>query len=260
MKKITQLLLIAGLILAGQCFVYGQSGKIALQHNGGLTLYTDLTLAMAGAVDGDTLYLPGGTVYVSGNAWFYINKRLTIIGAGHNPDSTSATYKTVVPVPVYIVTGADNGSLTGIQCDGLSFGSTNSDENINNYKIERCKIERLYPSIDNVSTSSNIIISENVITMLVFSTYQGNLGFLSVLFEKNIFGPDSYYIKDALFNNNIFYNNSEIDDCVFEYRQCNGVLTEHTITAVAHSFFTCGIWDSINVLSGSLTVVYSDIC
>jgi len=67
MKKMTQFLLIAGLILAGQCLVYGQLPKIALQHNGGLTVYTNLTLALAGAANGDTIYLPGGPVYSSGD-------------------------------------------------------------------------------------------------------------------------------------------------------------------------------------------------
>ncbi|MEI7983085.1 MAG: hypothetical protein WCI71_15655, partial [Bacteroidota bacterium] len=93
MKKLTKLLLFAGLILAGHSIVYGQQAKIALQHSGSMTTFTDITLALAASVNGDTLYLPGGPIYASGT--ILIDKSLTIIGVGHYPDSTTATYQTV---------------------------------------------------------------------------------------------------------------------------------------------------------------------
>ncbi len=247
MKKITKLLLIAGFILAGQCVVYGQQGKIALHHNGGLTIYTDLTIALAGAQNGDTLYLPGGTVYCSSGVT--INKTLTIIGAGHFPDSTAATYKTVIPTTVYVLTGADNGSLSGIQCENLEFGTGYSAQNVNNYRIERCKIGTLRPSQDNTSTSQNIQIYENVIENLVGSNYGWPpvyLGFSTAIFEKNIFGTIQYE-KVALFNNNIFYSPaytftlsmSTFNNCIIIYTGSNQAFFIGSTNTIFNNTLVC---------------------
>lgn len=205
MRKITQLLLIAGFMLAGQCFVYGQLGKIARQHTGNLTTFTDLTAALAASVNGDTLYLPGGPVYAS-NPTITIDKSLTIIGAGHYPDSTVATYQTIISGTVKIVTGADGGLLCGVKCNTLWFGSSTANHNVNNYRIMRCNITgQFYPSSGGQSLSQNILISECIINS---SSAWTSYYFTSVLFEKNIINvdPGSYYGGSGLFNNCIFYN------------------------------------------------------
>jgi len=205
MKKITQLLLIAGFILAGQCFVYGQYGKIARQHSGNLTTFTDLTLALAASVNGDTLYLPGGPVYAS-NATITIDKSLTIIGAGHYPDSTVATYQTTIAGTIRIVTGADGGVLCGVKCNDLWFGTSASNQDVINYRIMRCNITgELYPSFTGQSLSQNILISECIIN--TSSVWTSNY-FTTVLLEKNIIhvDPTYYYGGSGLFNNCIFYN------------------------------------------------------
>ncbi len=254
----TKVLLFAGFLFAGQYHVFGQTGKIALHHNGGVALYTNLNTALSGAVNGDTIYLPGGTVFVSTNP--YINKSLTIVGAGHHPDSTQATSRTVIPVSIYIASGADNGKLTGIQCQTVFFGSTYSDQNVNNYILERCNIGDLFPSYDNNSTSQNIMITENIISYLHDYSYNtGIVGFSSALFEKNIFGPNSHYSKDALFVNNIFY-------CYYNYFNFQkGTYNNNIIlcTANASTFSIGSTYTTFNntlvckLDTSALTVTYS---
>jgi len=205
MKKITQLLLLAGFIFAGQCFVYGQYGKIARQHNDTLTTYTDLIAAITASVNGDTLYLPGGPVYAS-NPTITIDKSLAIIGAGHYPDSTVATYQTTIAGTIKIVTGADGGVLCGVKCNTLWFGSSVANQNVNNYRIMRCNITgELYPSFTGQSSSQYILISECIIN--TSSVWTSNY-FTTVLFEKNIIhvDPSFYYGGPGLFNNCIFYS------------------------------------------------------
>ena len=208
MKKMTHLLLTAGFILAAQLFVNAQPGKIARQHAGSVTTFSDLTLALAASVSGDTLYLPGGSIYASSTVT--IDKSLTIIGAGHYPDSTAATYQTIIPSIVNIVTGADGGGLFGIKFGGtVQFGTSTANQNVNNFRIVRCYIPFFYPYFaagTGVTASQNILISENVIL------YMGLGGFLSAVFEKNIMTLGNsmsgyYYSGPATFNNDIFIGN-----------------------------------------------------
>jgi hypothetical protein len=203
MKKLTQVLIITGFILTGQCLVYGQLGKTSLQHGGSLTTYTDLTTALTASVNGDTVYLPGGSVFAS-NSTITIDKNLVIIGAGHYPDSTGATYQTVISKNIRILTGADGGMLCGVRCNNLIFGTSVSNQNVNNYRIVRCYIGDFQPSFSGQSTSENILISENVIKG--YAGWKNNY-FSSVLFEKNIFGPlyENFYGGYATFNNCIFH-------------------------------------------------------
>lgn len=205
MKNRKQLFLIAGFLLTTHCFVLAQPGKIGLQHSNAVTTFTDLTAALAASVNGDTLYLPGGTVFAS-NPTVTINKGLTIIGAGHYPDSTTATYQTIIPGTIFIVTGADGGLLTGVKCNELRFGTSVATQNVNNFRITRCNITgQFYPSFSGLSTSQNILISECIINNC--SSWSGNY-FASVLFEKDIIyvTASTPYGGTGLFNNCIFYN------------------------------------------------------
>ena len=84
--------------------------------------------AYAAASNEDTIYLPGGTFETSD-----INKRLTIYGAGHYPDSTLATGKTIISNSFNINTNTDSLLLEGIQFNG----SMTINSNVNYLVLKR---------------------------------------------------------------------------------------------------------------------------
>src|ERR1035437_9923929 len=69
---------------------YAQLTVVTLHHNGTTTPYysnSGFVDAYNVSVAGDTIILPGGNFNPPGS----IDRRLTIIGTGHYPDSTTAT-------------------------------------------------------------------------------------------------------------------------------------------------------------------------
>jgi hypothetical protein len=208
MKTLVKVFVIIGFVLLSQVHVCAQTGKITRLHAGNSTFFTSVAAAISAAADGDTLYLPGGPMDPTA---ITIDKKLTIIGAGHYPDSTAATNPTMFSGTIYVVTGADHGSLSGCICNRIEFGTSEANQNINTYLIERCRINALQlAAYTTGSTSNNIAIIENVILNII-DFYGGP----SVLFEKNIFrycySPSYCYVTysaAATFNNNIFDNTS----------------------------------------------------
>jgi hypothetical protein len=73
--------------------------KIALEHSGASSFFTDIPTAIDAAVSGDIIYLPGGSF----PGFDIFNKQLTIIGVGHNLDSTAATTMTLISGNIVMV-------------------------------------------------------------------------------------------------------------------------------------------------------------
>jgi hypothetical protein len=209
---------------------------IAVQHGSILTQYTTLDAAITGAEAGDFIFIPGGNYTLSTN----INKKLFIYGAGHYPDSTSVTNETKVESSATMVSGANEGLISGVHITGtVKFGTSSSNQIVNNYTIQRCKIDGdLKLSFDGTTTtlSNNFYISENIILGIL---YGGNSQ--TVIVEKNIF--ENYIINfqsGGTFRNNIFFYYhwyygfsdfsvfgydaaSSIKNCLFE----NNIILDH---------------------------------
>jgi hypothetical protein len=194
---------------------------IVVQHAGTPKFYTKLPDAITGALAGDTVYMPGG-----GFDGITINKKLYLIGVGHNPDSTSVTARTMVS-SIQLDAGSDGGLITGILSNLVVILN-----NVKNYTISRCNITsvgQIYPP----SLATNFTFTENVISEFqldnstglnvynnvfidffrtpINSTIKNNL-FLSVnssvsaancIFENNIFQQ----VGTCGGGNNVFYNN-----------------------------------------------------
>jgi hypothetical protein len=210
MKKAAKLGFIILTFFILHCSLSAQPGKIALQHNGVTALYTDLNVAITASMNGDTIYLPGGTIFPV-NQSITINKTLTIIGAGHFPDSTTATYRTMINGDIYILTGADGGSLCGVRFNGaIWFGNSVANQTVNNYRFIRCSLYNVIPgSTGGQNLSQNILFSECILLC------NGSAWFTSALFEKSIFTNFDRYggsTGSAVFNNCIFYTpNATLD-------------------------------------------------
>ncbi|KAF0130025.1 MAG: hypothetical protein FD155_1811 [Bacteroidetes bacterium] len=188
---------------------------ISVQNGSSSSFYTTLDLAISNALDGDTINLPGGSFSFTNT----IAKRLHFIGVGINPDSTSATVKTIFS-SVYSIfsfeNGAEFGSLTGIY-----FTSSLTFNQVNNYIIDRC----LFPALTLSVECTNITVKNCVVGNINGSNSQNNM-FISTFiygqvsnfginnnFKNNFFSYyiPSFYIPGALFNitgsfisNNIF--------------------------------------------------------
>lgn len=158
----------------------------------------------------DTIYLPGG-VFVAPD---YFDKRLTIYGAGHYPDSTSATGKTVIANTFTINPNADSFHLEGIECNGNVYIESNVNYLVlkrNNFQTvsfgpspvssnSRIEANVISGSID-LLNAANVLLMNNIINGQIINAKNGDF------IRNNIFLHVSYPVNAcsyALFENNIF--------------------------------------------------------
>jgi hypothetical protein len=201
---------------------------IAVQHAGSPKFYTKLPEAISGAMEGDTVYIPGGSFEA-----ITIDKPLHLIGAGHNPDSTSTTARTVVST-ISLTTGADGGSITGVQTGTIYISGT-----VHNYTIVRCNFSiTTIGTVDLTNLSiiesiaysfnlpgSNHTIANNIIRGYIsanYSTIKNNIFLFAPqaagvpyalnasysIIENNI--AEQYAVSGAYFNGCIFHNNVDL--------------------------------------------------
>lgn len=193
-------------------FVEAQS-VILVQKDNDVLLHSQLDSAMIEAPIGSTVYIPGGHFDVP-NEGLIIDKQLRIIGAGHYPDSTVATGRTVIDGNVFLITGADGGSIEGVYIDGnIEVGkSSNNETNINGYIIKRSNINYLdLGYTEKVSLASNFLIKDCVIRNDVSGDNIRNTIFLNNHFYDRLAYFDG---NNVSFENNIFFystNSSSYD-------------------------------------------------
>lgn len=193
MKKQLLFLLVILLAFGAQA----QTKKVALHHAGTTTLFTGnngYALAVTAAVSGDTIYLPGG--YWDATS---IDKRLTIFGAGHFPDSTAATGASILTGGFYFYPGADSTLFQGIQVNG----DINFTGGLVTYiTLNRCHFNRSihYSNTDHITYAENMIdydiVGQNIADFMVVRNN---------LFTGNPYNaPISSIVQGALIENNIF--------------------------------------------------------
>jgi len=238
MKKITLQIIIYLMLIAGG--VTAQN-LIAVQNGGNPEFYTKLDSAIVHAQNGDTIYLPGGNFTINDS----IDKCIHFIGAGHDPDSTNFTERTIISGSRQLIlkNGADNGSVSGIYFNSSGYyGEFNIQfiGNITNYTISRCYI---FTGIYIASQSNNVTMIENIIVYLnsagsnIYCLNNILLGFASFsysnIIRNNIFtftqgGYQQYtgYGNDCLFENNIFNPGS-----IFPWNYGNGNIYHNNLNA-----------------------------
>lgn len=199
--------------------VFGQK-KITLQSGNNASFYSTIDSAILNAANGDIIYIPGGSYVIPS---LVIDKGVQIFGAGHYPDSTSATGQTILTGEVRILTGADNGSLSGCNILGnVFFGSNATNQTVNNFGISRCSMSTLHISYDGqtLNNSTNLYISENVILGAIYGA-----NCINTLYKKNIVNGRLYNHSSSVFENNIFlhpggscydYFLNSVNGCVFD--------------------------------------------
>lgn len=185
--------------------------RFVVQNAGGATVYESFASALAASQQGDTLYLPGGTFNI-GNAT--INKKITMIGVGHYPAYTQPTNRTELTGNINLLAGADTSQFHGFYLTGnFMWGTNTGNQMVNKITISRCNINNIYLSYaSNISTSEQILISENVVRGAIFGMNAQN-----VLIEKNIVYNISHFNNNVLINNNVVFTN---DFCLDYITSC----------------------------------------
>jgi len=170
---------------------------IAVQNAGTPAFFQQVDSAIIHSQNGDTIYIPGGSWNIS----IPINKCLHFIGVGNNPDSTRVTSYTQIIGQMILLTGSDGGSIEGISFnEGLSFGSSSANQNVNNYKVSRCFIPiGINLGYQMPSNSSNNIFSENIIGHINGYNSTQNA------FYNNFINTLEYFNSNNIFYNNIFF-------------------------------------------------------
>ncbi|MEP7321593.1 MAG: hypothetical protein ABI761_06725 [Saprospiraceae bacterium] len=180
-----------------------QAPQIAVVRPDGTTfIRTTWDSAYAVAQNGDFIYLPGAQINL-GNS-FSISKRLQIYGAGHFPDSTSATMQTLLTGSLTILGEASGGSIEGVKVDNVT--TLGGPTKLRNYTIKRCYFKGLFftSPLGQDSLPENILITESIITHFNASSGLTGGGADNNLFIKNIISTYVWSFQYCTFKNNIF--------------------------------------------------------
>ncbi len=234
--------------------IEAQTSRIALvKPNGNTTIHSTLPAAYSAATDDDFIYLPGGHFEGIG-----INKRIHIIGAGSNIDSSAATGITKISSLV-IYEGGAGGSVQGIYF--YPSGSSNINFHYSNppltapnyYEINSCYIG------SGVGGSSGnpwegLVLKNNVIGVFYFSSnFQSIKGGFSNCFLKNNIILGNIETPYSTISNNIFFA-SIIN--VSNYSNFNNNIFQQTSIQTSYSIFH----NNVNAANLSYTnEVYNNI-
>lgn len=184
--------------------------KVALHHNGNATMFSGATpfiSAYNAAVNGDTIYLPGGIFSPPAS----VSKSITIIGAGHYPDSTTATSVTNIG-SLYIALGADKLKIQGLMmAGGLTFEY--------NSRIDSVVVYRCYISGGGINYQGVYDTSHNCRGHLI---YQNVINSISLVHTSNIKVFNNIISSMGSMQENAWIRNNKIDNiagmsyCLFE--------------------------------------------
>lgn len=211
------------MIISSCLVLQGFSQAVFIRSGNGTTAaYRSLDSVMANYLDGDTIYMPGGTFQVG---TVTIAKRVYMYGAGHYPDSAAATGRTVLNGELRITGPASGSMIQGFYLSGNIFvGTDGNNSNLNGLVLYRCSFNDITLAANDGfnSLAVNVLIRENVVRSNINLRFakdiliencliNGGLYNLSgsVKVSNNIiFGGSSYslyYASSSLFENNIFY-------------------------------------------------------
>lgn len=262
MKEIISFCLFLGFALLG----FAQTPQIALvKPNGTTTIHSTFDAAYTAATDDDYIYLPGGTFTVANP----ISKRLHIIGAGSNIDSSLVTGITRLN-SLTIEAASEGGSVEGIYFTSKAPGNCNNGsidffEPFSNYTVSNCFLNN---GISFTSLSSNIVIRNNIIGSSgcgsLWTSIKGNL-INSIINNNRILSTLGISGEANIeFNNNIFffyqqfYNLGLPNSCTY-----NNNIFQQATSASNNSIFNnnanASLTGSNNIINNNVWEVFPDI-
>lgn len=238
MKKFTNIALFFILILLA--FQANSQNLIAVQNGSTPKFYQQVDNAITNSVDGDTIFIPGGSWNISTP----INKRLHLIGVGHHLDSTKVTFPTTLTSNIWLAAGASNGSLTGVFLKGILFGSNVS---VIYYSVTRCHISE---GIRLDQSNSDFSFIENIIEGVIINNSNAS-GASNCSFLNNIINAGFYINYSTPFSNSIFKNNLFLTNGYCNYG-CSYCIAGQYLTLENNVFINFNI-ASLGAVSNSIT-------
>jgi hypothetical protein len=203
--------------------------RFILENKGSVVntrIFDNLDSAVAAIQTDDILYIPGGNFGLPSGIMTINKNSVTIIGAGHHPDSTNATERTYLVGDIRV--NANSVHITGIYLTNSIhvFGVINNPI-ISGFSMSRCNVGSVRLEDDanglpetQLSSINNSIIRTTLYGGNTFSAFISNNIIIqqvnyfdgsSVYFTNNTFIDGSVfsgyainYIKGATFEKNIF--------------------------------------------------------
>lgn len=220
-----QIILILGLM----SMAYWSNATIITVNNqvGSSADFDNVTNAMALAVHGDTIYVqPSATSYGS----IAINKRLIIMGAGHNPSFSpyNSSFTTVT-----FQNSSSNAILKGLNINTVASATSATVNNIvisgcrisnyggqcidlasgtyNNWIFEGCVLETTTASFFNFEDfGSDLILRNNLISQNSYSIPIGNLPSGTTVDHNFILSTGNTNFEGVIYGSNILVTNNII--------------------------------------------------
>ncbi len=212
MKKI--ILIIAVFILTKT--IIAQQAPIAIVSSNGTTKLTStLDSCLLLADNNDIIYLPGGT-FTGMSDWF--RKKVTIIGVGHNPDSTMATDRTYVNGSIGFYPEAAGSIIDGVYLYQHIYVTTNNKVyrcnanvifspwaiNVDNLLVDKCVIRGGVSGYSGVNNMYNSVIKNSIInagadfsTNVHTTNYENNILLFNGAYDLG--GADQCTFKNCIF-------------------------------------------------------------
>lgn len=197
------LLLFLVAFLGIQSLVTGQAAQFAVVRPNGTTfICPSLDSAYNTSLNGDFLYLPGGSYGFTDP----IAKSIHIYGAGIHTDSSSSTTRTILG-NISLVEGSENGSITGCYFpSGGYYGgpSITVNGNIENYGISYCYLEG---GIKFNSVATGFLISNNIVKAYGQGCLYGGSWSLQLQGQNHLIANNQFTATVASTGGNLYRNN-----------------------------------------------------
>jgi len=180
------------LIYAG---IASAQNLIARQNGGTPHFHTELDDAVTQAVNGDTLYLPGGLYVLN----VPVTKELHLVGEGHYPELSRVNGTTIFNCGINLKPGCDNSSFHGLTIHGTIMAN---DDTLKNITFMRCNLSDFSysSSVEGSSAAWEYCrFIENVYRGYNNGTYK-NCSFYNNILQGFFYGNP----HNCMFRNNIF--------------------------------------------------------
>lgn len=212
--------------------------RVALNSNGTSTVFSGSNPFLAAynaASHGDTIYLPGGNMPYPAT----IDKQLVIIGAGHHPDSSAVTTRTVLNGNLTLAENASGARLEGVHLIGILFTSTN--HKVDNLSFLRARFGGVHFQGDRTTPCENVTFIECIVDGGLSLENSRQISFNNSIIGGHIFHSEELTVMNSL----ILYNSTS-------WNGLSAVIQNTNNSFFANNVFLRNSYASIVVAGSSL--------